>query len=188
MKLEKRSAPAETVPQEEKKPSPSGKPVVVYIMILFIAAFLLMALSFLMHQRSNAQAMGQLQTSFHATIEEVQETQLRIAELEEDLAETKAALEEAQAEASDARAHLDAAEIDLEGQRMLYAIQQKYSAGDYEACKALIEEMESSGLAALLPSTPLSTAEGSVTAPFVRFQQFKYAVQLKLAEQPEAAE
>ena len=34
------------------------KPVVIYIMILFIVAFLLMALSFLMHQRSNSEVIG----------------------------------------------------------------------------------------------------------------------------------
>ena len=52
MKLEKRSSgEAEEQPIQEQ---PSGKkPVVVYIMILFIVAFLLMALSFFMHQRSN---------------------------------------------------------------------------------------------------------------------------------------
>ena len=168
--------------QPKDKPN-KNKPVIIYIMILFIAAFLLMALSSLMHQRSNTEALGQLQTSFHATMEEIQETQLQINDLEKELAETKAALEEAQAEADDAAARLDAAEIDLEAQRSLYAIQQKYAAGDYEACAVLIEEMESSGLAALLPSAQMSTSAGSVTAPSVRFHQFKYAVEQKLAEQ-----
>jgi len=173
--------------QPVDKPN-KNKPVVIYIMILFIAAFLLMALSSLMHQRSNTEALGQLQTSFHATMEEIQETQLQINALEKELAETKAALEAAQADAEDANARLDAAEIDLEAQRQLYFIQQKYAAGDYEACAVLIEEMESSGLAALLPSAQMSTSAGSVTAPSVRFYQFKYAVEQKLAEQTASEE
>ena len=163
-----------------------NKPVVVYIMIMFIAAFLLMALSSLMHQRSNTEALGELQTSFHATMEEIQETQLQINALQKELGETKAALEAAQAEAEDAAARLDAAEIDLEAQRALYALQQKYSAGDYEACAKLIEEMESSGLVDLLPSAQMSTSAGSVTAPSVRFHQFKYAVEQTLAGQADA--
>jgi len=172
----------------EETPRKTGKPVLIYIMILFIAAFLLMALSFAMHQRSNTQALGQLQTSFNSTMEEIQETQLRITELEKELVKTKEALANAEEAAGEASAQLDAALIDLEAQRALYTVQQKYSAGDYEGCAQLIKEMEESGLAALLPSAQMSTSVGSVTAPSVRFQQFKYAVQQKLAEQTESAE
>ena len=172
----------------EETPRKTGKPVLIYIMILFIAAFLLMALSFAMHQRSNTQALGQLQTSFNSTMEEIQDTQLRITELEKELVKTKEALADAVEAAGEASAQLDAALIDLEAQRALYTVQQKYSAGDYEGCAQLIKEMEESGLAALLPSAQMSTSAGSVTAPSVRFQQFKYAVQQKLAEQAESAE
>lgn len=164
------------------------KPVFIYIMILFIASFLLMALSFAMHQRSNTEAMGQLQTSFHATMEDIQETQLKITELEKELAKTEEALANAEEEASEANAQLDAAQMALEAQRSLYAVQQKYSSGDYDGCAVLIKEMEDSGLADALPSAQISTSAGSVTAPFVRFQQFKYAVEQKLAEQAEITE
>ena len=64
MKFEKRSGDAETpAPAPEDKPSTGKKPVVISIMILFIVAFLLMALSFLMHQRSNSEVLGELQNS-----------------------------------------------------------------------------------------------------------------------------
>ena len=99
--------------------------------------------------------------------------------------ETKEALEDAEFKANEAEGKLDASEIDLEAILSLYAVQQKYSSGDYEGCAALIQEMEDSGLADLLPSAQMSTSAGSVTAPSVRFQQFKYAVQEKLAEQAE---
>ena len=178
----------EQVTEAPKAKKERSQHVVVYIMILFIAAFLLMALSFAMHQRSNTQALGQLQTSFNSTMEEIQETQLRITELEKELVKTKEALADAEEAAGEASAQLDAALIDLEAQRALYTVQQKYSAGDYEGCAQLIKEMEESGLAALLPSAQMSTSAGSVTAPSVRFQQFKYAVQQKLAEQAESAE
>ena len=70
-----------------KTPVPSRKPVVLYILILFIAAFLLMALSFAMQQRSNREALGDLETSFNATIAEIQETQEQILALEKQLDE-----------------------------------------------------------------------------------------------------
>lgn len=160
----------------------SGKPVLVYIMILFIAAFLLMALSFAMHQRSNEEALGDLETTFHATIKDMQADQDKLLKLQDQLSDTENALKDAQEAAAAAEAQLDAAEIDLEGMRMLYALQQKYAAGEYAACDGLIKEMERSGLVDLLPSAQLSTDFGSVTAPYVRFHQLKEAVSIKLAE------
>ena len=168
----------------EKKPAKS-KPVFIYIMILFIAAFLLMALSFAIHQRSNTEAMGQLQTSIHATMEDIQNAQLKITELEKELLTTQEALEDTQSKASDTESKLDAAETELDAILALYAVQQKYSAGDYEGCAALIQEMESSGLDQALPAAQMATSAGSVTAPFVRLQQFKTAVEQKLAQQPQ---
>ena len=87
MKLEKRSSgEAEETPVQE---TPSGKkPVVVYIMILFIAAFLLMALSFFMHQRSNTEALGELQDSVSA-MQEIQNTQDKVIQLQEELSAQK---------------------------------------------------------------------------------------------------
>ena len=84
-------------PVQEEKPAKS-KPVVVYIMILFIAAFLLMALSFLMHQRSNTEALGQLQNSVSA-MQEVQANQEKIIELQEELNDAQKALEAQEDEA-----------------------------------------------------------------------------------------
>ena len=76
MKFEKRSGDEAETPSSapEETPSTGKKPVVIYIMILFIVAFLLMALSFLMHQRSNSEVIGELQDSVTA-MQEVQATQ-----------------------------------------------------------------------------------------------------------------
>ena len=76
MKFEKRSGDEAETPSSapEETPSTGKKPVVIYIMILFIVAFLLMALSFLMHQRSNSEVLGELQDSVTA-MQEVQATQ-----------------------------------------------------------------------------------------------------------------
>ena len=73
----------------EEAPRKRGKPVITYIMILFIAAFLLMALSFAMHQRSNQQAMGELESSFISTVKGMQADQDRLLELQDKLSDTE---------------------------------------------------------------------------------------------------
>ena len=53
--------------QETEKQTPhNGKPVIQYILVLFIAAFLLMAFSMAMHQRTTSEGIGELQHSFSA--------------------------------------------------------------------------------------------------------------------------
>lgn len=104
MKLEKRSGgepagpPAENADKEKK-------PVVIYIMILFIAAFLLMTWSFLSHQRSNTEALGRLQSSVTA-MQEVQDLQDRVIALQEELAEARKESEETQKELEEVRREL----------------------------------------------------------------------------------
>ena len=81
MKFEKRAAAGET-PTEQEAQETGKKPVIVYILVLFLAAFLLMFLSLLAHQRSNSEALGKLQNSVSA-IQEIQATQEQIIELQE---------------------------------------------------------------------------------------------------------
>ena len=64
MKFEKRADGGEVTPASSETPETGKKPVIIYILILFLAAFLLMFLSMLSHQRSNTEALGQLQNSF----------------------------------------------------------------------------------------------------------------------------
>ena len=172
MKLEKRSSGAEQAPAaDSQETTPKGKkPVVVYIMILFIVAFLLMALSFMMHQRSNSEVLGELQDSVSA-MQEIQDTQDQILDLqkqlsdaEEDQAELESQLEEAQKSAEDAQLKADAL-------LALYTLQQQYSAGSYDDCLTTMQRMEDEGLVELLPDS-----NDQVTSPAQRYQQLKEAV------------
>ena len=81
MKFEKRADGGEVTPASSETPKTGKKPVIIYILILFLAAFLLMFLSMLSHQRSNTEALGQLQNSVSA-IQEIQATQEQIIELQ----------------------------------------------------------------------------------------------------------
>ena len=205
MKFEKRSdasaSPKETLAEQEltytpdavneEAEAPAPKPeisparkrsVFTYIMIMFIAAFLLMALSFFTHQRSNEEAITQLETSFHATIQDIQENQEKLMALEEQLdaaREEKEALEEQhKKELAAQQSVIDAKERLLEAMNSLYSLQQTYSARNYEGCKNLIDAMEAAGIPNLLGSIG---AEKGVTPPALRYQQLKEAVENILA-------
>lgn len=175
MKLEKRSsAEPEATPAQESAPPNGKKPVIVYILILFIAAFLLMALSFFMHQRSNTEALGALQNSVSA-MQEVQATQEKVIELQEELAKAEDQLEDIQSGLEETEEIREAQATKLEAYRLLYCLQMEYLNEHYEACGTLIQELERDGLRDALPQD----ASGKVVSPAVRYQQLKEAVESK---------
>lgn len=176
MKPEKRNTDTGVqTPQEDFTPSETPakgkKPVVIYIMILFIAAFLLMALSFLMHQRSNTEVLGELQNSVNA-IQTVQDTQEKFIELQEELSKADEYLNQLQEEKEkSAQAILDLQEENY-ALLALYTLQQEYLSQDYESCRTILQTMEDESLVELLPKEAI----GDTTAPNQRYQQLKEAV------------
>ena len=147
MKFEKRDAGGSPAPQEDKQGG--NKPVVVYIMILFIAAFLLMALSFFMHQRSNTEALGELQNSV-STMQEVQATQEKIIDLQDKLAVAEDELDRANEKLEKSEQERGALEKSLRQEQdallALYALQQNDLNQNLDACVKTIEDAESTGL------------------------------------------
>ncbi|WP_455580947.1 hypothetical protein [Dysosmobacter sp.] len=169
MKLEKRSSGEGDTPQPQEN-APGKKPVVVYIMILFIVAFLLMALSFFMHQRSNTEALGQLQNSVTA-MQEVQAVQDKVIALQEELAQAEEQVNELNDQLSQQADDTAAAQKETDAMLALYTLQQQYAAGDYDACLETLQHMEDEKLVDLLPKE-----DSAVTAPAQRYQQLKEAV------------
>ena len=170
MKLEKRSsgeAEETPLPQEE---SHSKKPVVVYIMIMFIVAFLLMALSFLMHQRSNTEALGKLQSSVSA-MQEVQAVQDKVIQLQEELDDAKDQVDDLEKQLQEQEDAAGKQRKVTDAMLALYTLQQQFSAGNYDACLATMQRMEDEDLIACLPKESVE-----VTAPAQRYEQLKEAV------------
>lgn len=159
-----------TQPADASKPR-DKKPVVIYIMILFIAAFLLMTLSFLMHQRSNTEVLGELQDSVNA-MQAVQQTQEKVIELQEELSDTQDQLDALQAEKDAADEALLDANRELDAMTGLYSLQQSYLMEDFDNCRNILQSMEDQGLPELLPDEETS----GVTAPSLRYQQLKEAI------------
>lgn len=180
MTLERRDAGAPT-PEETPTPSPGGKkPVIVYIFVLFAVAFLLMIWSLFSHQRSNTEALGQLQTSV-STMQEVQGLQEQVIQLQEELAEARKSLDEAQEEAEAQSRQTEEAQTSAEVLRQkidalyyLYALQQQYLLRDFDGCRETLRAMEDGGMAA-----QLSDGGGAVdvTSPALRYRQLKEAVE-----------
>ena len=179
MKLERRDSGSPT-PEDPKGTGGGKKPVLVYILVLFVAAFLLMALSLLMHQRSNTEALGALSDSVIA-MQGVQGSQEKIIALQEQLSETQEALIQAQrvgnASAQEAEAAQSATEKlqrQLDALTALYTLQQRWSNQDYDGCRETIRSMEDLEQVALLETT---APEAGVTPPAERYRQLKAAVE-----------
>ena len=169
-----------------------NKPVVVYIVILFIAAFLLMALSSLMHQRDNSQALDELQSSVSA-IQQIQDSQVMIIDLQEELAQTKKDLDtletQHKSELDTAQQQIDQQKQKLDAMTNLYFLEHAFQVEDYDSCQRIIQAMETNGqVDALLVE---GAAEGSPSEGLVfpsfwnqprhRFDHIKEAVEAKLA-------
>ena len=195
MKLEHPAETPETV-ETAQKPLPDRKrPVLVYIMILFIAAFLLMALSFLMHQRSNTEALGQLQNSVTA-MQEVQATQEKNIELQEQLMDLQDELDKTTA-AYDGQlkalvGDLEQKQLALDAMTNLYLLQQTFSTGDYESCQEIIQIMEANQQVSALEDTGIGleeSTEGTILSLVDRFYQLKDATMARLPQaEPAPAE
>ena len=178
MKFEKRSdGGAETPPSQEETPSPGKKPVVIYIMILFIVAFLLMALSFFMHQRSNSEVLGELQDSVSA-MQEVQSTQEALVDLQSQLDDAEDTIQDLETQAENDAASIEELTQEQDALLALYTLMQEYAARDYEACRAIIDQMEQAGQPEILER--FSFEQGGVTRPADRYQELKTAVETQL--------
>lgn len=168
MKFEKRADGGEVTPASSETPETGKKPVIIYILILFLAAFLLMFLSMLSHQRSNTEALGQ----FVSAIQEIQATQEQIIELQKRLDETEAERDEAKEELKVISDSISDLEKTSQALLALYNLQQEYLTGNLDGCLLTLQEISDQHLDELLPST---NTEG-VTPPAQRYQELKEAI------------
>ena len=171
MKFEKRADGGDVTPASSGTPDTGKKPVIVYILILFLAAFLLMFLSMLAHQRSNAEALGQLQNSVSA-IQEIQTSQEQVIELQKQLSDVQKELDAAQEESQEKDDSIAQLEKEANALLALYNLQQEYAAGNLDGCRVTLQEISDQGLEDLLPKT----APEGITSPAQRYQQLREAV------------
>ena len=140
-------------------------------MVLFLAAFLLMAMSLVMQHRSN-QAMGRLEDSVSA-LQETQRVQDENLQLQKEIQDLTEELAQAQSDLAESESQLAEQSQALQALNLLYELQQEFSARDYEACEKTIAALESDGLKDTLSQ---EVREG-LTSPAQRYQQLKDAVE-----------
>ena len=179
MKLKKRNEEGLMEPGEDFTPK-GKKPVVVYIMVLFIVAFLLMAWSFASHQRSNTEAIGQLQTSVTA----MQGMQNRMISLQDELDAAQSKIQELERQAELRDREMKAYDRQYTALSRLYFLERLYRQENLENCRKVIDRMEEDDLAVCLSENlPLSEQElGLTVSPRERYRQLKEAVEAREAE------
>lgn len=169
MKLEKRNESGPAEPEADMKPT-GKKPVVVYIMVLFIAAFLRMAVTELWRRpRASVLLLWW-------------EAKDQVISLQKELAEAEKSLQELEDEEFAQRSAAEHLEKQCDAMELLYILQQQYSAGEYAACRQTMDSFESGRYGEALPRL----ASGSVTQPEDRYQQLKEAVEAREAEAAQA--
>ena len=159
----------------------NGKPVIQYILVMFIAAFLLMALSLMMHQRTTSEGIGDLQNSFSA-MQSIQSQQEKVIELQDALNDAdreREALEETIRSLED---QIDQDDMAAKAIEQLYILQQQYLAQDYDHCRSTIQTMETLELEQLLSTKK----EYDIPSPAETFQTIKAALEAMDAEDPQA--
>ena len=183
MKLVKRNDGGPVEPEEDVTPT-GKKPVVVYIMVLFIAAFLLMAWSFASHQRSNTEAIGELQSSVTA----MRGVQDRVVNLERELGAAQNKIQDLERQAQLREYELEASSRHSRALEGLYALERLYRQESLENCRSVIDMMEQEDLVSCL-SDQLSDSEqsrGLAVSAEERYQQLKEAVEALEAEAAQA--
>lgn len=153
---------------EEKGTKQSKNKVLIYLCGLFITAFLLMLLSYLINQRNNSAAMSEL-TETHRTVtesafenieklqddnrtlnDELEASKTLTRELESDLIEAKDELNMADNKIEELQAEAEEREKTLLALEKLVLLESLTRKNDLETANTVIEEMEADSLPAYL--------------------------------------
>ena len=174
------NTPVTPPPAPSAPKKPASKPVIVYIMIMFIVAFLMMALSMLMHQRTTSEGIGELQHSFSA-MADMQAHQEKVIQLQEELSDAAEEKTELEAAIAALEEEKDTEALNTKAMMQLYILQLQFQNGDYDDCRNTIQTMETLGLTELLPSMK----EYTVPSPAETYESIKLALETLEAELPE---
>lgn len=159
--------------QEEKKHN--TRPVVTYILILFTAAFFIMAFSLLANQRSNDQTLDELRQSI-SSLEEGQTAQGHVLTLQEELDllqeqvfELESTIKTLEDENTDKIEEYEIISAQYECLSLLFQLEMEFQSQDFTACLNTMQDMDDAELIDLLPTT-------GTPSPADRFAEIKLAV------------
>lgn len=171
----------EKTPQDQPRPGSERrhkKPsVMVYLVILFAAAFLLMAWSYFIQQRSNQEAISDLEASANSAVQRLENVfqenenlKAQVAELEEELSDAQAQVAELSGAVSQQERLLEQTCLALD---YFWQIDEAYVRGRYTLCRKLIEAMEDSSHGEAPLKEYLPTESGTDTDRFSPAQRYQ---------------
>ena len=168
---------------KKSKAETGGKPVMIYILLLFGAALLLMGLSSLMHQRNNQQVLGELRADL-SDLRKAQDLQNNIIELQKARQESEDQLKEAQKNLNTIVSQTQEDRNRSEALQYLYLLMMETQMEHYQSCQTLIQEMENRGLEKSLPAETIGSAglAAGVASPLDRYYQIKETIAARIAE------
>lgn len=161
---QKKALSAQSDKVSEKKLQNDKHPVLLYIMILFAAALLLMGLSFLSSQHRNSQTLGEIQNSVSA-LQEMQSGQDKLLQMQQQIHNLEKR-NEALAE------ELDSSTKQAEALEALNALQLKWLQMDVDSCRSILQDMSDRNLVSALPKE----SEYGTTSPAQRYEELKLAI------------
>lgn len=179
---EQEKALAEQAARLARQQRKRQRSVVFYIGILFAAAFLLLAMSFAMERRQNAEDMDDLNQSLTGLKDSVSAMQSvqklyeentalleRVAELEEDLARTEEQRNYLADKVESQEAEKGVLQNSVQALDWFWQINEAYVRGRFTTARNLIAQLEESGLVENLPR--VSITENGRFSPYDRYQE-----------------
>ena len=164
-------APAEGTPRPRRShTSKKRASVYTYLLILFVAAFFLMGLSYFMQQRTIAESLDGLKDSVSAMekAQLLQEENLTLKEQVEQLEEQLAQAQQVQQQLEQAQAQLEQTARTAEAMDWFWQIDEAYVRGRYALARSLIEQMDPA-LTGFLPQE--SVTDTDRFSPAQRYQE-----------------
>ena len=157
----------EKTPQDQPRPGSERrhkKPsVMVYLVILFAAAFLLMAWSYFIQQRSNQEAISDLEASANSVVQRLENVFQENENLKAQVAELSGAVSQQERLLEQTCLALD----------YFWQIDEAYVRGRYTLCRELIEAMEDSSHGEAPLKEYLPTESGTDTDRFSPAQRYQ---------------
>ena len=179
---EKDNIPLQHDAEHERPPRNKQQSVLIYLVILFAAAFLLMALSYFMQRRTSDATIEGLRGQSVCAMQSVEDIQEENETLKQQVADLEEQLEEAQRELDGMQDTLDTLTVReeklIQAMDLFWQIDEAYVRGRYSLCRTLIAQMEDttqgSALKEYLPTE--TTTDTERFSPADRYQEIYDAV------------
>ena len=146
-KTEETAAPAApSAPEPELDEKTGQKRVYGYIFLLFIVAFSLLLWAFFMNQRGTDQVLSELRgnaSALQSTLERNVELEKRVDALEGELDALRAETDQLRQAASKREQELSEERARAAARGLLWQLEYRFAAEDYDACRGLCEQIRS---------------------------------------------